>query len=1031
MAKAKIDENAFDAARTLLDQYRPKGNEPDLRNWEWGRLMYLCSQELREFNAAGNVLGIDVSGDGQRLVMALEGGMIEVWDLSKSSNKPALTFSVGGNGIDVNAVVFSPDGKQIAVGTSAAKDNVTLWDISAVEAPAKPLTTFGDSSANDRFAVEHTAAVLSIQFSPDGKQLLTGSEDYTARVWDVKEGKQLVPLRGHNWFVWDAAFSPDGTQIVTAGQDGIAIVWTYNAKDVKEVRWSVPANIQQGAPFTGHTGPVFAAAFSPDGKDVVTGGYDRNVLIWKPEEVEAYRWEKLQSLGTTTGQLTAEQRVAPAAKARRLDGHIASVRAVRFFRKDSSVGSVSSPKAASSTAAATNNLLVLSSGDDGTVKVWNAATGTAIKTFRGHGSWVRTSAFAPDGQSVLSGSGDGTARQWSIADYAEIRELAGREFSGHGNAVLSASFSHNNRNIVTASQDRTAKTWSGDGRELRTFREGHEYLASSALFFPNGERMLTAAVDNSVRIWNVARGTELKRLEHTGRSAAVALSPDGKWILTGSDRVSLAEGALWSAKLWRVDSEDDKPILELKHIDAKDKTHTAEVTAVAFSPDGKLLFTGDGKGYGHLWRLEIAADGKASASYVLRLKGHTRGQRIVSARFHPNGKRVLTASTDNSVAQWDVSTGKEQKSLLLKHDDSLTAMDVATDGTRTLVLTSCADLTVRLWDAETAKEIGQLNTVGGMAALARNVTDRLKQLNRDPEFLWTDTELTKDDVSRILNPNSLRKPADFDDTLKKLASLLDVREAADLLKPYIPAVAISADGKRALTTNAEDLTVRLWDLGTLKEISIADGRSFLDSDRVASVEAAVFSPQNGDMAKKEQFILTVGGSNAQLWDEATGREQIQYSPHGSVSAAGYSPDGKFIVTAGLDSTARIWNAATGKTVAILAGHTSDVNSAVFSPDGKLVLTASSDRTARLWDATSGKELRSLEGHEGKVLQAVFSNDGRRVATASDDGTARIWEVATGTELASMDCQSGAVLCVAFSGDGKRVITGTQSQDARS
>ena len=181
----------------------------------------------------------------------------------------------------------------------------------------------------------------------------------------------------------------------------------------------------------------------------------------------------------------------------------------------------------------------------------------------------------------------------------------------------------------------------------------------------------------------------------------------------------------------------------------------------------------------------------------------------------------------------------------------------------------------------------------------------------------------------------------------------------------------------------------------------------------------------------EQFILTVGGSNAQLWDAATGNEQIRYSPHGSVSAAGFSPDGQFIVTAGLDSTARIWNAATGKTVFILAGHTSDVNSAVFSPNGKMVLTGSRDRTARLWDVESGKEMASLQGHDGPVLQAVFSNDGRRVATASDDGTARIWDVASGTELARMDCQSGAVLCIAFSSDGKRVITGTQGQDTQS
>jgi len=117
---------------------------------------------------------------------------------------------------------------------------------------------------------------------------------------------------------------------------------------------------------------------------------------------------------------------------------------------------------------------------------------------------------------------------------------------------------------------------------------------------------------------------------------------------------------------------------------------------------------------------------------------------------------------------------------------------------------------------------------------------------------------------------------------------------------------------------------------------------------------------------------------------------------GWVRTAVFSPDGKRVVTASDDSTARIWDADSGKQIALLKGHTNPVLSASFSADGKHVVTASGDRTARIWDADSGNEIAQLKSHTNSALSVVFSPDGKRVVTASDDNTARIWDVTWAT-----------------------------------
>ena len=151
---------------------------------------------------------------------------------------------------------------------------------------------------------------------------------------------------------------------------------------------------------------------------------------------------------------------------------------------------------------------------------------------------------------------------------------------------------------------------------------------------------------------------------------------------------------------------------------------------------------------------------------------------------------------------------------------------------------------------------------------------------------------------------------------------------------------------------------------------------------------------------------------------------------GQVHSATFSPDGRRVVTASEDSTARLWDVETGKVIAVLLGHEGSVQSAAFSPDGRRVVTASDDNTARLWDAETGKVIAVLQGHEGPVQHAVFSPDGRRVVTASWDNTARLWDVETGKVIAVLLGHEYTVRSAAFSPDGRRVVTASWDKTAR-
>ena len=186
-----------------------------------------------------------------------------------------------------------------------------------------------------------------------------------------------------------------------------------------------------------------------------------------------------------------------------------------------------------------------------------------------------------------------------------------------------------------------------------------------------------------------------------------------------------------------------------------------------------------------------------------------------------------------------------------------------------------------------------------------------------------------------------------------------------------------------------------------------------------------------DFSPDGQRIVTAGSDGAKLWDAEDGRELRTFKPEKPTFAVAFSPDGQRVVT-GNYQIAAIWDCQTGRLLLQLEGHKgrSVVRSVSFSSDGRLVVTASDDGTAKIWRTDTGREMRTLKGHSGRVSSASFSPDGERIVTASVDGTARVWASRTGRVVLTLAGHSGLVNTVSFSSDGRRIVTASDDGTAK-
>jgi len=438
---------------------------------------------------------------------------------------------------------------------------------------------------------------------------------------------------------------------------------------------------------------------------------------------------------------------------------------------------------------------------------------------------------------------------------------------------------------------------------------------------------------------------------------------------------------------WRwLNATSDASLAELKG-------HTWGVTSAKFSPDGTRIVTASEDGTARVWDATKLGVVKS----LVELNGHE--EEITAGAFSPDGTRIVTASWDGTARVWDAATGMSLAELK-GHTQEVRSAAFSPDGTR--IVTAAEDGTARVWDATKMGEVTSIATLTGHDAKVTSAA-----FSPDGTRIVTASE----EVARVWDATKLGE-------VTSLAELND--HTGD-----VTSAAFSPDGTRIVTAS-EDTTARVWDATKLGEItSLAELRG-----HKSVVNSAVFSPDG------TRIVTASEDGTARVWDatklgEVTSLAELTGHTK-EVRSAAFSPDGTRIVTTSDDNTARVWDATKLGEVTSLAelkGHKSVVNLAVFSPDGTRIVTASNDKTARVWDANAGTSFAELTRHTDWVRSAAFSHDGTRIVTASGN-TARVRDAASGTSLAELTRHKDWVRSAAFSPDGTRIVTASEDKTAR-
>jgi len=576
-----------------------------------------------------------------------------------------------------------------------------------------------------------TASAQAVAWSPDGGLLASAEED-TVRLWEVATGTEIRRLQGHEHSIWSVAFSPDGKSLASGSYDKTVRLWDI----------ATGTEIRR---FHGHEHSIWSVAFSPDGESLASGSYDRTIRLWK---------------------------VATGTEIRRLQGHESSVRSVAFSPDGKSLASGS---------------------DDKTVRLWEVATGRKTLELSGHKHYVWSVAFSPDGKFLASGSYDRTVCLWEVVTGTDIRWL-----QGHQDSVRSVAFSPDGKSLASGSYDSTVRLWEvTTGTEIRRLK-GHQNYVWSVAFSPNGKSLASGSYDKTVRLWEVAAGTEIRRLQgHENSVKSVAFSPDGK---------SLVSDSYNTVCLWQVATG-----AEIQRLQG----HAHSVRSVAFSPDGKFLASGSDDKIVRLWKV-------GTGSEIRRLQGH--GDFVRSVAFSPNGRSLASGSDDKTICLWGVATGAEIRRFR-GHENYVRSVAFSPDGKS--LASGSDDKTICLWEVATGAKIrrfrGHENYVRSVAfspdgkSLASGSYDKTV-------LLWE--VATGTEIRQFQGHENYVRSVAFSPDGKSLASgsydrtvrLWEVATGTEIRQfqgheNYVRSVAFSPDGK-SLASGSYDNTIRLWNVST-------------------------------------------------------------------------------------------------------------------------------------------------------------------------------------------------------------------------
>ena len=454
--------------------------------------------------------------------------------------------------------------------------------------------------------------------------------------------------------------------------------------------------------------------------------------------------------------------------------------------------------------------------------------------------------------------------------------------------------------------------------------------------------------------------------------------------------------------------------------------HKDIVRRVVFSPDGKTLVSASTDKTIKLWNVTT---GKVISTFS------TDQDLVLSVALSSDGKILASASLDKTIKLWNVTTGKVI-STFSGHQSPVLSMAFSPDGTT--LASASADKTIKLWNITTGKVIstfsGHQSPVLRVAfspdgkTLASASDDKTIKLWNITTGKVIATFSGHQDIvnSMAFSPDGKTLASGSADNTIKLWHITTGKLISTFSRHQsrVNSVAFSPDGKTLASASADE-TIKLWNVTTGKLISTFRGHQHF-------VLWVAFSPDGKTLASAS------ADKTIKLWNITTDKVIPNFSGHqNQVKSLAFSPDGKTLVSASADKTIKLWNITTGKLISTFSGHQYQVNSVAFSPDGKTLASASDDKTIKLWNVTTGKLISTFNGHQDRVNSVAFSpvsssegsaaignpqGFGKTLASASDDKTIKLWNITTGKVISTFSGHQSRISSVAFSPDGKTLAT---------